>query len=76
MYAIRRTLPVLGTLSRVPLVRVAASRGLASEGDSTYGQHEFLRELGIEEVNNGAFNGQEWVGHGNTHTAMDPSTGK
>jgi aldehyde dehydrogenase family 7 member A1 len=42
----------------------------------TYSKYPFLKELGIEEVNHGVFDGKKWGGNGEVHTAVNPSTGE
>lgn len=48
-------------------------RGLSS---MTASKHPFLARLGIEEHNLGCWDGKEWRGNGNKHTALNPSTGE
>lgn len=39
-------------------------------------KYQFLAKLGLKEDNLGCWNGKAWVGHGSTHTAINPATGE
>lgn len=41
-----------------------------------FSKYPFLEELGLKEDNLGCWNGKEWIGNGETHTAMNPATGE
>ena len=46
------------------------------ESTLTYNDYPFLKELGLEEVNNGVYRGGEWVGNGPEFTSVSPHNNK
>jgi hypothetical protein len=52
------------------------SRRALSTAPMTASKYPFLARLGIEEHNLGCWDGKEWRGNGNLHTALNPSTGE
>ena len=55
------------------LSRRVSSQSLSS---LTASKHPFLARLGIEDHNLGCWDGKQWRGNGNSHTALNPSTGE
>jgi aldehyde dehydrogenase family 7 protein A1 len=49
---------------------------MESNGELTYDNYPFLKELGIEKENLGCFNGKSWCGSGKYMHAVNPTTGK
>ena len=52
-------------------------RCLARQSKYDFCKYTCLARLGLKETDNlGCWNGKEWLGNGETHTAMNPSTGE
>ena len=52
-------------------------RSLTRQSTYAFSKYPFLTRLGLKETDNlGCWNGKEWLGNGETHTAMNPSTGE
>lgn len=46
------------------------------EAALTYSEYPFLKELGLEEVNNGSYAGGQWIGGEAQHTSVSPHNNK
>lgn len=44
--------------------------------DLTYKEFSFLKDLGIQEENQGCYDGKKWCGNGKTLTSVNPATNK
>jgi len=42
----------------------------------TYNEYPFLKELGLEETNNGVYHSGQWVGNGPEFTSVNPHNNK
>jgi aldehyde dehydrogenase family 7 protein A1 len=51
-------------------------KSTSDDGGLTLGDYPFLKELGLTEENAGSFDGKSWIGSGNLHHAINPSTGR
>ena len=52
-------------------------KSLVRQSSYAFSKYPFLARLGLKETDNlGCWNGKEWLGNGETHTAMNPSTGE
>ena len=49
---------------------------IRNQSSTAFSKYPFLARLGLAETNMGCWNGKEWLGNGNTHSAMNPATGE
>ena len=49
---------------------------MESESELTYSAYPFLKELGLEEVNDGSYADGQWIGGTEEHTSVSPHNNK